>query len=282
MGKYTGIQYCDDTVNLASGCDGCELWIPGKGGPCYAGNLHETRLAKSLPHLYAPDFTEVRLIPGRMQKAANCEDLAGKDRLPGKGRPGKPWLNGHRRMIFLGDLGDVFSKAVSPEYLKTELVDVACSVTGKRHDWLCLTKQPQRAVAFAKWLGFWPFNIWIGTSITGKASLKRLDHLVQHPASVRFISLEPQVEDVDLAPWLDRVSWVIQGGESDQPPFEARPFDTGWARRTRDSCKAAGVAYFLKQLGSRPVDGDKGVSLNDGHGGEWDEWEVDLMVRKVP
>jgi protein gp37 len=281
MGKSTGIQYCDDTINPTTGCDGCELWIPGKGGPCYAGTLHETRLALSLPALYAPSFTEIRLAPGRMQKAANCMDLSGKDRSAGKGRQDKPWLNGHRRMIFLGDLGDIFSKDVPFPYLKEQLVDVALSDTGKRHDWLCLTKQPQRALAFATWLDVWPSNIWLGTSITGKASLKRLDHLVKHPAVVKYISLEPQIEDIDLIPWLDRVSWVIQGGESDQTPYEGRPFSLDWARKTRDACKKFKVAYFLKQLGSHPVD-DGELVLQNGHGGDWEEWAEDLRVREVP
>ena len=60
MGSKTGIGWCDSTVNGSTGCDGCELWGP-KVRRCYAGNLHEKRLAKSLPLLYAPNFQEVRL-----------------------------------------------------------------------------------------------------------------------------------------------------------------------------------------------------------------------------
>jgi hypothetical protein len=70
MGKGTDIQWCDDTVNPTTGCSGCELWVPGKGGPCYAGNQHERRLAKALPGLYDPVFTNVRLAPGRTAEAA--------------------------------------------------------------------------------------------------------------------------------------------------------------------------------------------------------------------
>ena len=126
--KGSGIQWCDDTVNPTSGCQGCELGVPGRGGPCSAGNLHETRLAKALPDQYAPNFEEVRLIPGRMHKMARCQDLTGRP------RPNKPWLDGLRRKIFVGDLGDVFSKDVPNEFLRTEIMDVAASPHGSRHD----------------------------------------------------------------------------------------------------------------------------------------------------
>src|SRR5436305_1247031 len=81
-------QWCDDTVNSTSGCDGCELKVSGRDGSCYAVPIHQGRLARSFPELYSPDFHEIRLIPGRMAKAAARSDLRGKD------RPDKPWLNG--------------------------------------------------------------------------------------------------------------------------------------------------------------------------------------------
>ncbi len=281
--KGTNIEWSDDTCNFSSGCDGCELWIPGKGGPCYAGNLHERRLAKTLPLLYDASFTNVRLIPGRMAKAVACMDLTGTPRLAGKNRDAKPWLDGLRRKIFVGDMGDMFSKAVPFAYLKEELIEIARSKNGSRHDLLCLTKQPGRALQFAEWLGEeWPANIWLGTSVTGKASLTRLDRLVAHPACVKFISLEPQVEDVDVRPWLDRIAWVIVGGESDQSPHRARAFHLDWARATLAHCRASETKFFLKQLGSNPVSKIKRLSLEDSHGGDWEEWPEDLRVREVP
>ena len=72
MGKQTNILYVHSTINGSSGCDGCELWS-SKNRTCFAGNLHENRLAKSLPNLYAPKFTTVLEIPGRFAKAAACQ-----------------------------------------------------------------------------------------------------------------------------------------------------------------------------------------------------------------
>jgi len=274
--KGTAIQWADDTVNPTSGCDGCELWAPGRGGPCYAGNFHEARLARSLPDLYAPNFTEVRTIPGRLAKAARCMDLTGRD------RPDKPWLSGLRRKIFLGDLGDVLSAAVTFEYLRDELITTATGPHGSRHDWLLLTKQPQRLAQFAAWLGSWPANIWVGTSITSRASLKRVEHLQRVPAAVRFLSLEPLVGDPALGPeHLEGIAWVIVGGESDQGQHRARPFQLDWARRLLTLAEGTTAVPFVKQLGSHPWDGGR-LELADKHGGDWQEWPADLRVRRMP
>lgn len=297
MGKDTGIQWCDSTVSPTTGCDGCELFVPGKGGPCYAGALHEGRLAKSLPALYAPAFTEVRLAPGRMKQAAGWGDLRGVE------RPGKPWIPpATPRLIFVEDMGDLFSKAVPFEYVRDEVFGTATSPKGARHVYQILTKQPRRMAEFARWLAAdcgcdWPENVWAGTSVTSRKTLKRVDYLTEVPAAVRFLSLEPLWERVDLlelhgdgVPTFPDVQWVIAGGESHQGEHRARRFDLAWARSLRDQCKEANVPYFLKQLGSDPTDGPlypgesklRAVSLRDSHGGDWGEWPEDLKVREFP
>lgn len=70
------------------------------------------------------------------------------------------------------------------------------------------------------------------------------------------------------------VHWVIVGGESGGG---ARPFDPAWARAIRDQCRAAGVAVFVKQVGSAPV----GLTVR-GKGGEPTDIPADLMVREFP
>lgn len=282
MGKGTGIQWADSTVNPTSGCDGCELWTPNVGGPCYAGNFHQNRLAKSLPLLYDPNFSNVRMISGRVQKIARCMDLTGKttpDRL------NKPWLAGKRCKIFVGDLGDIFSKAVTFDFLKEEIFDVATSPNGLRHDLLLLTKQPQRAVQFAAWLRCrgmeWPDNVWLGTSITNQASMPRITHLLQVPAKIRYLSIEPLCSAIVL-PDLTGINWMIVGGESDQGEHEARAFDMAWARNVITLGKAKNIAVFVKQLGSHVIENNKRVTLHDTHGGEPHEWPDDLRIRQMP
>lgn len=295
MGASTNIGWCDSTVNPTTGCDGCELWgrrPSGRhGGPCYAGNLHETRLAKSLPHLYASDFTEVRLAPGRCKAAAGWSDLTGQT------RPGKPWLDGMPRLVFVGDMGDVLSAAVPFEYLESDLIAAATSPKGRRHLWLVLTKRPARLAEFANWLAGrgtgWPANVWAGTSITGPASLKRLAELDRVPAPVAFASVEPLASPVSLAPWLagrgtSPHRWMIVGGESSQGGYPARPFALEWARDLRFEAKQAGVPFFLKQIGDAPRFNEADIwsgatDIRQGKAGEdWTRWPDDLCVRQVP
>lgn len=271
MSKGTGIQWADDTVNPTSGCDGCELWIPGQGGPCYAGNLHETRLSKSLPLLYDSNFNNVRTIHGRVTKSLRCMSLVSRN------RPDKPWLNGLRRKIFVGDLGDIFSAGIPFDFLLNEVFTPAVN---SPHDLLLLTKQPQRAVQFASWLPIeWPENIWIGTSITSKASKSRIQHLSKIPAKFRFLSIEPLVQDPELTVTTVKgsIQWMIIGGESNQGQYTARPFSPKWAEDVIELGKVTDTAVFVKQMGS-----NSGLNLNDTHGGDWSEWPEHLRVRQMP
>ncbi len=306
MGKDTNIQWCDSTVNPTTGCDGCELHIkataksPGRKS-CYAGILHEGRLAHSIPRLYAKDFTEVRLAPGRMAQAARWSDLTGKE------RPDKPWLDGLPRMIFISDMSDALSAAVPFGYLKTEIIENIISEAGQRHNWLWLTKQPRRMAEFSSWLSTycdWPRNLWAGTSVTSQATVSRVNALlnVGDDFTRRFVSAEPLVEAVDFGAKLGLIDWLIVGGESGS---SARPFNLDWARSLVEKSRAIGTKVFVKQLGSKPCDvttvvmhgqilgeefedvvtserESRWINLNDSHGGDWLMWPFDLRVREVP
>jgi protein gp37 len=276
--KNTGIQWADDTVNPTSGCDGCELWVPGRGGPCYAGNFHELRLAKSLPNLYDPIFTNVREIPGRISKAVRCQDLTGRN------RPDKPWLNGLRRKLFIGDLGDIFSARISFDFLKSDIIDIAKSKEGSRHDFQLLTKQPKRAVEFAQWLDEpWPENVWIGTSITSAMTHSRIKALSQVPAKIRFLSLEPLVNAPKLTTELLKgISWIIIGGESGQGEYVGRNFHLSWIRELIPICREMYIALFVKQMGANAYDNGRKLELIDSHGGDWLEWPEDIRIREMP
>jgi protein gp37 len=97
------------------------------------------------------------------------------------------------------------------------------------------------------WSPPWPLpHVWVGTSIETDDYVGRADELRSSPAAVRFLSLEPLLGPL---PSLDltQIDWVIIGGESGPG---ARPMDLVWAQRLVDQCRAAGVAVFVKQLGS--------------------------------
>ena len=91
-------------------------------------------------------------------------------------------------------------------------------------------------------------NIWWGVSVENKKhGLPRVRDLQLSAATVRFLSIEPLLEDlgtIDLA----RIDWVIVGGESGPG---ARPMSQDWVINVRNQCRRVGVRFFFKQWGGR-------------------------------
>ena len=133
--------------------------------------------------------------------------------------------------------------------------------------------------------GQWPLpNVWLGVSVEDQDTAdERIPPLLQTPATVRFLSCEPLLEDVTIFS-LDGpidvpdgmrspLDWVIVGGESGPG---ARPCDVAWIRSIVQQCKATKVSVFVKQLGARHL------KLRDRKGGDPTEWPDDLRVREFP
>lgn len=147
-----------------------------------------------------------------------------------------------------------------------------------------LTKRPVRIRMHTPrgWPNGLP-NVWLGTSVETRQWLVRANVLRTIPAAVRFLSLEPLLEDlgvIDLA----GIRWVIVGGESGPG---ARPCDLAWIRNVVRQCRDAGVPVFVKQLGSRPrrwlhAGPDQPFRLHDRKGGDMTEWPEDLRIREFP
>lgn len=110
-----------------------------------------------------------------------------------------------------------------------------------RHDYPALTRVPiSNPTVF-------PLpNVWLGVSVESRDYLSRIDDLRRTPAAVRFLSLEPLLEDLGTLD-LTGISWCIVGGESGPG---ARPMHPDWARSIRDQCIAAKVPFFFKQWGA--------------------------------
>lgn len=144
--------------------------------------------------------------------------------------------------------------------------------------WQLLTKRPENIIPLISesWGKGLPSNVWIGTSVENQeAADKRIPHLLQVPAAVRFLSCEPllgpvvlrkqaesdiEIMQMTLMGMLDEYSrpvqrgidWVIAGGESGHG---ARPCHPDWLRILRDQCAAADVPFFFKQWGEWADDG---------------------------
>jgi protein gp37 len=255
------------------GCAGCELWSEQRQ-TCYAGVLH--RRFGGVSSGYAPTFEQVTEFPRRMERAARWSDLTGTKRTH------KPWLNGLPRLIFVSDMSDALSESVEFLYLEREVIDVVQGGLGKRHRWLWLTKRPQRMAAFSEYIEQpWPDNLWVATSITSQKSAARIKHLLKvgDEKTVRFISVEPQWESIELSEWLPHLDWVIQGGESGPA---AHPFCLEWAELMIAQCRRFSVPLFLKQLGSNVCWKGKARFFQHSHGGDWSEWPKALRVREFP
>jgi protein gp37 len=116
------------------------------------------------------------------------------------------------------------------------------------HIFQVLTKRHERLESLADELD-WPPNVWVGVSVENQYwAERRIPALLKVPAAVRFLSVEPLLKQVTLAPYLHGIQWVIVGGESGP---RARPIKPEWVRQIRDECLAADVPFFFKQWGGR-------------------------------
>jgi protein gp37 len=150
-----------------------------------------------------------------------------------------------RRRVFCASMADVFEYRPELRPLRERLWDLIAATP--HLDWLLLTKRPHLIGRFVPWTDDWPENVWLGTTAENQRwAAKRLPLLLRHPATVRFVSCEPLLGPVDLAPWLPGLDWVIAGGESGSG---ARPMNPEWAAALRDQCNDAGVAFHFKQWG---------------------------------
>lgn len=125
----------------------------------------------------------------------------------------------------------------------------------------------------------WPLqNVWIGASVEDRERKSRIDDLRMVPAAVRFLSVEPLLEDLGPTD-LHEIDWVIVGGEAGSG---ARPFDTRWAFNMLDQCRMQNVACFVKQVGSRPLEDGVALPICDAKGGNMDDFPTGLRVREFP
>jgi protein gp37 len=106
-----------------------------------------------------------------------------------------------------------------------------------------------------------PPNAWIGVSVEDrKYGLPRIDYLRTVPATVRFLSVEPLLEDIGEVD-LTGIHWVIVGGESGP---KARPMRQEWVESIQEQCEEQNAAFFFKQWGGWGADGKKRAKKYNG------------------
>lgn len=191
------------------------------------------------------------------------------------------------RRIFVCSMGDLFHEDV-PEYAILAVwqkmgefhgLDGQILPVEQRpgHIYMVLTKRPKRALDFLSChypRGFARRNLLIGVTCENqKRADERIPVLLQIPAAVRFVSIEPMLGPVDLSVktfWDDPsagIQWVIVGGETGPG---ARPMAPVWARSVRDQCRAAGVPFFMKQMAKKePIPEDLMIREYPYRGGHY-------------
>lgn len=250
MGEKSAIAWTDATWNPVTGCTkvspGCKN--------CYAEPMAK-RLKRMVPEKKYRNEFKITCHPESLN-----EPLKWK----------KP------QKIFVCSMGDLFHEDVPDSFL----IDVFnVMAEAKHHTFQVLTKRPERMLDFI--LGTSgagannePLpNVWLGVTAENQEQAdKRIPLLLQTPAAVRFVSIEPMLGGIEVIngkanrwsvptqadsegrgiEWTDPgekylpLDWVIVGGESGPG---ARPMHPDWVRSLRDQCKAAGVPFFFKQWG---------------------------------
>lgn len=145
------------------------------------------------------------------------------------------------KTVFVNSMSDLFHKDVPVSYIQ-RVFDVM-----RRADWhrfQVLTKRADRLLDLDRRIR-WPENVWMGVSVESRKYLRRIDDLRKTGACIKFLSIEPLLEDLgdfDLA----GIHWVIVGGESGPG---ARPMSPDWVRSIREICVENRVPFFFKQWG---------------------------------
>lgn len=219
MAKESKIEWTDATWNPVRGCvkisPGCKH--------CYAYTFAE-RFRGVKGHPYEQGF-DLRLVPQKLLDPLTW-------RTP--------------KLVFVNSMSDLFQDGVPDQYIEA----VALVMTEARwHTFQVLTKRSARMAALLstrlKFAATQP-HIWWGVSVEDqKYGLPRIEHLRSSPAAMRFLSVEPLLEDLGTFD-LSGISWIIVGGESGAG---ARPMKRDWVVSIRDQCSAQEVPFFFKQWG---------------------------------
>ena len=252
MATQTTIEWTEQTWNPTTGCTkispGCKN--------CYAAVMARRLHAMGAPG-YENEF-ELTVHPARL-----AQPLQRK----------KPTV------YFVNSMSDLFHEDVPDAF-----IDQVFSVIERtpQHTYQILTKRAERMLAYFKRRGrAFPRNVWLGVSVEDKKyGVPRIDYLRQVDAHIRFLSVEPLLEDVGVLDLRD-IHWVIVGGESGH---KARPMKEEWLDNVQRQAEAQGSAFFFKQWGGWGADGVKRDKKANGRlfrGRTWDAYPAGAVEHRI-
>ena len=235
------IEWTEETWNPTTGCTkvsaGCKN--------CYAEVMANRLRAIGTPG-YDNGF-EFSLIPERLEQPLHKK----------KGTK-----------YFVNSMSDLFHEQMPIEFLN-KIMDVIDNTP--RHIYQILTKREDVMFEYFKNRPV-PKNIWLGVSVEDKKhGVPRIDKLRNIDATIKFLSIEPLLENIEEID-LSGIDWVIVGGESGA---KARPMKKEWALNIKKQCKEQSTAFFFKQWGTWGADGVRRSKKSNGRileGKEWNEY----------
>lgn len=246
MSANSSIEWTDSTWNPIRGCKkvspGCKH--------CYAQTFAE-RFRGVPGHPYEQGF-DLRLVPEKLMD---------------------PFRWRSPKMVFVNSMSDLFQTDIETSYIRRV---VSVMVEADWHTYQVLTKRADRLeqlLATELQFAAAKENIWWGVSVEDKKhGVPRIDNLRRAPGRVRFLSVEPLLEDLGELD-LSGIHWVIVGGESGAG---ARPLRPEWVRRILRQCRDQRVPFFFKQWGG--VNKGKAGRLLNGR--TYDEFPVTARSNK--
>jgi len=183
-------------------------------------------------------------------------------------RLGQPLERKKPTVYFVNSMSDLFHEDVSDAFLNRVFSIIKST---PHHTYQILTKRADRLPEYFANRSC-PQNVWLGVSVEDKKyGVPRIDHLRNVDAQIRFLSVEPLLEDLGRID-LHGIHWVIVGGESGH---KARPMREEWVANIQAQADAAGVAFFFKQWGGWGADGVKRHKKANGRvfrGRTWDDY----------
>lgn len=247
--KKSKIEWTEATWNPSTGCNkvsaGCKN--------CYAETMSKRLQAMGTPG-YENGFT-FTIMPERLE-------IPLRTRKPTK--------------YFVNSMSDLFHENMPFEFLD-RVFDIIKRTP--QHTYQILTKREDRLIDYFKDSKV-PDNVWMGVSVENQKTKNRIDVLREINAKIRFLSLEPLLEDLGELN-LGQIHWVIVGGESGH---KARPMKQSWAVSIQEQCDQQGAEFFFKQWGTWGQDGVKRSKKANGRlllGKEWNgepEQELELTA----
>ena len=238
MATATKIEWTERTWNPVTGC---------------------TKLSPGCKHCYAETMARRLTAMGASGYERGFEVTLHPDRLewPLERRAPTVW--------FVNSMSDLFHEDVPDSFIDRVLDTIRRS---PQHTYQILTKRAGRLPSFFAGRDV-PSNVWLGVSVEDrKYGVPRIEHLRQVAAGVRFLSIEPLLQDVGELD-LGGIHWVIVGGESGP---RARPMKPEWVQNVKRQCDAAGAAFFFKQWGAWGADGRRRSKAANGRELEGRTW----------